>query len=439
MESSTDHLDPGRLSPARLAAFSSMELSMAAFLTPLVVYIPAFYAGEMGLGLAMVGLIFGLTKIWDVVTDPIAGSLTDRYGPLNGRRRFWLLLSLPMMMLGTYQVFLPPEGISWMYFAFWMVFLYVGWTLLTISHISWGVDLSDDYHERGRIAAYRQATALIGAGIVIILPVLSDQFGTGTDAGRIASMGWFVIVSLPLLMAVVLLSTPSTSVKVEREEHNWKDSFTILRHNRSLRALLLGNMSILLGMAATGSVLLFYVEYTLSLGKWASFAVIPFLFSGLVYLPLIRKLTTRLGKQKAFRAVLLFQMSMQPLLLIIPAESLWVAVAVFIILGAVNGAATFLPLAMIADLKDVQTGKVVSRTGIYVALLQSTSKVAAAVAVALMFMVLPLTGFDPSSGVVNNEESLQGIRYMIVLLPIACYAFGWFGMRRYELDKTAHR
>ena len=407
---------------------------MAAFLTPLVVFIPAFYAGEMGLGLSTVGLIFGLTKLWDIVTDPIAGSLTDKYGPANGRRRFWLFVSLPIMMLGTYQIFLPPPDIGWLHFAFWMVFLYVGWTLLTISHISWGVELSDDYNERSRIAAYRQAVALIGAAIVVALPVLSDQFGPGTESGRIASMGIFVIISLPLLLIIVTSFTPSTQAKTLTEAHSWHDTLTILRHNPSLRALLLGNMGILLGMAATGSALLFYVDKVLVLDEWATFAVVPFLFSGLLYLPLLKKLTFKFGKLKTFRIVLIFQILVQPLLLIIPASNIMIATIAFLAMGAVNGAATFLPLAMIADLKDVKTKSVVSRTGIYVALLQSTSKVSAALAVGLMFLALPLTGFDPSSDVVNNQASLDGLRYMIVFLPMACYAIGLFSMRRYKLD-----
>lgn len=64
------------LSPARLGTFMSVEVPMAAFLPPLVAYIPPFYAGEMGLGLSTVGLVFGLTKLWDIITDPIAGSLS---------------------------------------------------------------------------------------------------------------------------------------------------------------------------------------------------------------------------------------------------------------------------------------------------------------------------------------------------------------------------
>ena len=201
----------------------------------------------------------------------------------------------------------------------------------------------------------------------------------------------------------------------------------------------MGNMGMLLGMAATGSTLLFFVDRVLKLHEWASFAVIPFLFSGLLYLPLLRKLAASVGKHRAFRYVLVFQILVQPLLLIVPPMSLASAVAVFLVLGAVHGAATFLPLAMIADLKDARTENSVSHTGIYVALLQSTSKVSAALAVALMFVMLPLTGFDPSPEAVNDDTGLLGLRYMIVLLPVACYVLAWIGMRGYEYDRVSFR
>lgn len=407
---------------------------MAAFLTPLVVFVPPFYAGEMGLGLSTVGVIFGLTKLWDIVTDPIAGSLTDRYGPERGRRRFWLLMALPLMMLGTYRIFLPPEQVGWLYFAFWMIVLYLGWTLLTISHIAWGVELSRHYHERARIAAYRQAAALIGAAIVVLLPVLSDQYGGGTDRGRLASMGVFVLISLPVLMALVLLATPSTTVEPTRTASLWREAFIALRQDASLRALLLGNAGTLLGVAATGSALLFYVEHALALQQWASFAVIPFLFSGLLYLPLLKLLTRRIGKVATWRSVLVFQLVMQALLLIVPTGNLVAAVATFLVIGAVHGAATFLPLALLADLKDGESHALTPATGVYVALLQSTSKIASALAVALIFLLLPLTGFDPAPEAVNEKSSLTGLRLLIVVLPMTFYALAWLRLRSYGAD-----
>lgn len=430
----------GRPSAIQLSAFVSLEIPMAAFLTPLVVYIPSFYAGEMGLGLATVGIIFGLTKLWDIITDPIAGSVTERVGPVVGRWRFWLLISLPLMLLGVYKIFLPPDNVDWMYFAFWMLLLYVGWTLLTISHISWGVELSDDYHERARVAAYRQFAALIGALLVVIIPVFSDQLGGGGESGRITAMGLFVLFFLPLLAVMVLWKTPVTSSNVSvNNTHSWRDGFTILARNKALRALLIGNMGMILGISAGASVLLFYVQSVLRLGEWASFAIIPMLFSGLLFLPLLKYLTSKIGKHKTFRWVLLFQIGMQPLFLVIPPENLLVAVLCFLSLGTVHGAVIFLPQAMIADLKDVDIGAGARRTGIYVALLQTASKVSAALAVALMFLVLPLTGFDPDPEIVNDVNSLQGLRYMITGLPIVCFAMAWFAMRNYSLDQTNNK
>jgi len=410
---------------------------MAAFLTPLVVYIPAFYAGEMGLGLATVGIIFLLTKLWDIISDPIAGIIAERFGPADGRWRFWLLVSLPLMLIGVYKIFLPPSDVNWIYFASWMVLLYVGWSFLTISHISWGVEISSDYHERARIAAYRQFAALVGALVTISIPVFSDQIGGASESTRIHVIGVFVMVSLPILMMITVWATPVNRSQLD-VDHNyrWHDAFLILVRNRDLRALLVGNVGVLLGIAAMASVALFYVQSVLRLEEWASFAVVPLLCSGLLFLPFLKRLSRRVGKHQTFRLILVFQMILQPLFLIIPPERLWLTVLCFMMLGAINGTAIFLPQAMIADLKDVETGTGAGRTGIYVALLQSTSKVASALAVAMMFLVLPMTGFDPAPGAVNDADSLLGLRYMIVGLPMACFALGLFAMRNYKLGQT---
>ncbi|MEM6583907.1 MAG: MFS transporter [Pseudomonadota bacterium] len=421
-----------RLSAVRLSAFVSLEIPMAAFLTPLVVYIPAFYAGDMGLGLSTVGIVFGATKLWDIITDPIAGAITERVGPSLGRWRFWLLISLPIMLLGVYKIFLPPASVDWRYFAQWMLLLYVGWTLLTISHISWGVELSDDYHERARVAAYRQFAALIGGLVVVFIPVFSDQLGGMGEADRVAFIGYFVLIALPICMLATVGASPVSLSKMSRDhDYRWHDIFAIVRQNRSLRALLVGNMGVLLGISAMSSVLLFYVEHVLNLGKWATFSIVPLLFSGILFLPVMKYLTVRIGKHQTFRLILAYQIVAQLLFLIIPQDNLLVTVLCFMFIGAINGAAVFLPQAMIADLKDVDTGTGSARTGIYVALLQSTSKVSAALAVAIMFLVLPLTGFDPAPDALNDTSSLDGLRYMIVMLPAMCFAVALFAMRRY--------
>ncbi len=74
---------------------------------PLAVFLPPFYAGQMGLGLSLVGAIFMFARFWDVFTDPVLGLLSDKYRTRWGRRRHWIVASLPMMLIATYMLFMP--------------------------------------------------------------------------------------------------------------------------------------------------------------------------------------------------------------------------------------------------------------------------------------------------------------------------------------------
>ncbi len=142
-----------------IAAFASPAIPIAALGLPLVVYLPPFYAEDMGLGLSIVGTIFMITRFWDVFTDPVLGILSDKVKTPLGRRRHWIVLSVPILMICVYKVFMPQPPVTGTYLLFWMVLLYVGWTLLTISHMSWGAELSPDYYERSRVQGWREFRA----------------------------------------------------------------------------------------------------------------------------------------------------------------------------------------------------------------------------------------------------------------------------------------
>lgn len=412
---------------------------MSAFLTPLVIFVPAYYAGALGLGLSAVGTIFGLSKLWDIVTDPILGSVMDRFGPGTNRRRFWMILSIPIMLVGIFRIFLPDEGVNATYFALWMMFLYVGWTILQISHISWGIEISEDYYERSRIAAYRQLATLIGSLVIILIPILIDRFGPLDESARIGAMGLFLMVSLPLLTPLVIWSHKEGAFHRPSQETAARSSpldfYRVIRDSPSFRAVLVANMAMLIGISATMSTLLFYVESSLRLGGWATFSIVPLCFSGILFLPVWRHISDRIGKHRAYRASLLVQCALLPLFLIIPPENLLLTLVAFTLLGANQGTVVFLPQAMLADItdNDLRTGYR-RRTGLYVSILQSTSKLSSALAVAVMFFTLSLIGFDPAPNAINTPDSLTRLRFVIAALPAFFYVVAWLGMRNYSID-----
>ena len=106
------------LSKKTLYAHGTLGMPLAVIGYPLSIWIPAHYSGGLGISLATVGTILMLARLTDVITDPMIGELSDRWRTPIGRRRPWLLIGVPVMMIGVYNLFMPSEGVSSLYFLF---------------------------------------------------------------------------------------------------------------------------------------------------------------------------------------------------------------------------------------------------------------------------------------------------------------------------------
>jgi len=426
------------LSNLRLAAFVAPEAPLAAFLMVVVVFIPPFYAGSMGLGLSAVGLIFGITKLWDVFTDPAFGVLSDRLRTRWGRRRPWLVLSAPLLMLCTYYVFIPAAPVTLGYFAVWMIVLYIGWTLASVSHISWAAELSSDYHERSRISAFKQGAALVGGIALMLMVALADHSPGFTESDRLALIAKTLMIALPVCFVVALLAAPEPEPEVVSLVVEVEKPFQAILKNAPMRRLLITNL--LLGIA-TGSIagmFLFFVEDVLLLGEWASFSLLPWFFSGLIFLPVCMALSKRFGKHKTLCIALLYHIFASALFIFMPSGDVVFASVALLLLGANQAVGTYIPAAIMADVTDfdaVKSGK--KRTGLYMSLLQTSSKIAAALSVGLSYPLLSVIGFDATPDADNSIEILDGMRWMMVVVPGVLYLIVIRIMWKFPLDEES--
>jgi len=101
-----------RLPRRQLFVYSIAETPMSMASIPVALFLPAFYTQDLGLGMTSVGLILMLARFWDVVTDPVIGYMSDRTQSRFGRRKPWVLVSLPLVMLAVYHLFMPGETVS---------------------------------------------------------------------------------------------------------------------------------------------------------------------------------------------------------------------------------------------------------------------------------------------------------------------------------------
>ncbi|NIP69704.1 MAG: MFS transporter, partial [Planctomycetales bacterium] len=87
---------------------------------------------EAGLDLATVGTVFMVARLWDALTDPTIGALSDRLRTPWGRRRPLMLLGLPLVLGATWFLLNPPVEVSFGYLLTWVFLFYVFWTLVFI-------------------------------------------------------------------------------------------------------------------------------------------------------------------------------------------------------------------------------------------------------------------------------------------------------------------
>ena len=106
---------------------------------PVYVYIPKFYTDVVGIDIAVAGVLLFGVRIFDAVTDPVMGTLSDRTRTRFGRRRPFILVGSIFIAVALIFLFNPPAmTTTWntVWFAFWIYALFLFWTLVTVPYES---------------------------------------------------------------------------------------------------------------------------------------------------------------------------------------------------------------------------------------------------------------------------------------------------------------
>jgi Na+/melibiose symporter-like transporter len=439
MSNSTNPVTGQRLPGKVVAAYAGMTLPMSALGLPIAVYLPPFYANEAGLGLAMVGLVFTLARLWDVVTDPIMGIVIDRYPSRWGRRRHWIVLSVPILMISVWYLYVPAHTThSAVYLGGWLLFLYIGYTFLTIAHQSWGAELADSYHERSRLYGWREIVNIAGMTSVLALPALIESRGAADAYGKIASMGWFLLLLLPITTIALLAIVPERPV-VKHIHVPFRKALRTIASNRPLRRILIADISIAFGTGIAASTYIFLAKWTFGLSSHASLILLIYFLASLFAVPVWMRLCYRYEKH----GTLIIAMGYACLALfgfLIGARSggFTGLVVASIIYGVAFGAGPMILRAIMADVADVdelETGA--NRSGLFFALLTTTSKVGSAFSVSVSYLILDWIGFVPSAST-NTTTATNGLLYTFVFVPIVFFAIAAIAMWRYPLNQKEH-
>lgn len=424
----------------RLAAFTTPTFPVAAAGLPLTVHLPPYYAGTLGLNLAVVGLIFVAVRIIDLPLDLLFGQVLDRARFRWGRFRPWFVGGAVLMAAATAFVFMAQPGITPLAAFVGLLSMYIGLSLFVLSHLAWAATLSDAYDDRSRIFGWIQAATVLGLLIVLALPPLTARFlHTTSPAAGIHAMGVFLIVASVASTIAVLATTGERAVPPPLPAPVHSDLKRVLV-NPLMRRLLLADLFAGLGPGIVAAMFLFVFEHRLRFdAATASALLLPYFVAGLAAAPLWMKLAYRIGKHRAAAAGGLMACITGAAIPFLPPGNVMVAIPVIALAGVPFTAFPFLMRAMLADVLDVErleTGR--DCTGLFSAVLVMTTKVSLALPVGLVYPLLALIGFQAAPGAVNSEAAIGGMVALFVTLPLALALAAIWVVWHWPLDQAAH-
>ncbi len=420
-----------------LYALPSLVTSVAAL--PMALFVPAFYADEVGLPLAAVGGAIAASRLLDVVTDPLIGSFSDRLRTRWGRRKPWMVLGTPLFLLAVWQVFVPGDNASTTHLLVWSAILYLGFTMIDLPHKAWGAELSTDYDERSRITSWREALSTAGqVGLLAFVLVLGFR-GMDAAAEQLQGIAWMIVLGLPILVAAAVILVPEGRAEgFAHPPRSFLAGIRLVVSNPAFGRMMGCVLLFVSGIAIQGT--LHRLVLADVMGDASRFPLMIFLenVATLAAVPLWLWVSIRIGKARALMAAALWLALLSVPLALLREGDTGLLVTLIALRGSSFASILFLANSIAADVIDVDTlASGEQRSGLYFAAWGMTIKLSLALGVVLGTALPAAFGYEPAAAVTPLDvQAWLMVIYGIV--PALMMAGGALFLHRFPITRERH-
>jgi glycoside/pentoside/hexuronide:cation symporter, GPH family len=438
-----------RVGGKQLFAFGFVGVPLSMGGLPLGLYLTPYYATELGIGLTAIGLILMLTRVTDVLTDPLIGMLSDRTPERYGRRGSWMLVGLPVMAVSTVALFDPwVAEPGYLYLFLGVASLYFGWTLIGIPLAAWVAEISSDYHERSRITGARTWGGIVGSVLAILLPLglawlaarghpALGPMADGSLQPMLRILAWstvvVLIVAVPMLLWVVPQPRFPAAVRVDLRR-----GLEVILSNGAFFRLLMSNVMTAIAWNSINTLFIFFVTFYLlaDATQWP-IIVLTYLLGQFIGTPIIMALAPRFSKHRMLATCIALSVAIFSLVLLFEPGDYYLYMVLNVATGLLAPANAILAPSMAADIIDqdtVDTGE--QRGALFMALWGMADKFAIAASAAIALPLVALLGFDPQAA--NDPAGLKALQYSFCFVPCVFFALSIAFIWGYPLTRERH-
>lgn len=411
-------------------ALPALPLAILQF--PLFILLPTYYAEGLGLPLAAVGTAFLVIRIADAVSDPVVGVLADRWRPVFGRRRAWLIAAAPLTAVTSAMLFMPPGDAGIGYLLLWGTLTSIASTAALVPFNAWGAELSTDYHGRSGIAGAREGLVVAGSLLAAGIPAILAADDLGLALAWIA-VGILVLMPTTALAAVLFVPEPANR---SQRPVGLVEGLRHIAANRPFLRLIAAFAINSLANGLPATLFLLFVSRVLDAPSLQGPLLFLYFLCGILGIPFWLALSRRIGKHRAWAIAMIAACVVFAFAPALGPGDVIAFGAICVLTGLAVGADLVLPAAMQADVVDIDTAASGSqRTGLYFALWGLATKLALAAAVGIAFPLLALFGFQPDDRAA--QDGLFALAVLYAWVPIVLKGGAIALMWGYTLDESA--
>lgn len=436
MHKPIDHLSQAKGSLSNIHGFAySLPVIGLAFLMGPIAILQGIYAKYFGMPLTTIATVLLIARLFDAISDPVIGFLSDRYYARTGSRKLFMVVGALLFIFSSYFLYVPlgfhisidSPSVSPVYFLFWFILFYFAFTLFEVPHLAWGGELCESSQDKNRIYAWRSVATFLGSLFFFAMPLL-PVFETSAFTPQ--TLRWSVIVTgcliIPVLFFCMSTVPASGSTKINNSSVNTKSK---PENKKSLLSSIIKNTPLLIffaaficagiGVGMWFTLMFLYVESYLDLGEQFSLAYVISLAVCILTIGGWPILADRWSKQCVWIiATFMITTGIASTSLLSPSNTSQLALMLCMTtIYAGFAALNIMAPSILADIIDYGTWKFgTERAGTYFSLYTLMTKGNIAVGGALGLAIVGWYGFDATS-VIHSSETVFGLRLAISWLP----------------------
>jgi len=403
---------------------------------------------------SLAGIVIMVAQVWDAISDPMMGMITDRTRTRWGRRRPYFLTGFFGIIASFFLIWYPISNDSELVRFFYMLFSYLLYktvsTIVMVPYSAMSSEISIEFKERtlinGTRLVFSQASSLICAVIPIEIVKAFPDLRTGY---MIMALTFGFFFAIPYLL-MFLFTRERVNIDAQTENKWSLKEFFEPFQIRTFKYLVFIYLFSFLAMDIVSTIFAYYMNYYLKRPSELNYVLGALLITQLICVPLVIKAAYRIGKSGVIKnSVFIWMVGILFMALIQPNWPDWVIYFTAVFMGLGVAGCVVMPWVMFPDVTDV--GEMAygrRKAGSFSGIMTLSRKTSAAIGIFIISSMLELAGYIEPMTVVEDgvtrsilmeqpDSLILALKIIILVIPFILLGVTWFLARKYPLDQKS--